>query len=78
MIDELSNHAIPLPLIVLGTIFAVRDKFDFVRKSKDVGELLQQVQAVTLKAVVPVQRLVRFLIHHVWVFLPEKYISRTI
>ena len=69
MVDELADHPVPLALVVLRPVLPVRHQFDLVGEAQDVGQLLQQVQAVALKAVVAAQLLVRLLVHHVRVFL---------
>lgn len=69
MVDELSNHAVPLSLIILGSIFPINHQSDLVREAQDVGEFLQQVQAVALEPIVPHQLFVGFFIHHVRIFL---------
>lgn len=69
MVDELPDHPVPLPLVVLGTVLPVCHQSDLVGEAQDVGELLQEVQAVTLEAVVPTQLLVRLFVHHIWIFL---------
>ena len=69
MVDELAHHAVPLALVVLGAVLPVRHQLDLVGEAEDVGQLLEQVQAVALEAVVPVQRLVRLLVHHIRVLL---------
>lgn len=53
MIDELLDHAVPLPLVVLRAVFPVLHQPDLVGEAQDDGQLLQQVDAVALKAVVP-------------------------
>lgn len=69
VVDELSNHAVPLSLIILGSIFPINHQSDLVREAQDVGEFLQQVQAVALEPIVTHQLFVGFFIHHVRIFL---------
>lgn len=69
MINEFSHHAIPLPFVVLSSIFTIRHQFYFIREAQNIGELFQQVQAVSLKAIISIQWFIRFLIHDIWIFL---------
>lgn len=71
MVDEFSDHPVPLPLVILGAVLAVSYQPDFIREAQDVGELLEKIQAVTLEAVVPTQLLVRLPVHHVWILLKD-------
>lgn len=71
VVNELPHHAVPLALVILSSIFAIGHQFYLIGEAQNVGELFEQVQAVAFKAVVPVQRLVRFLIHDIRVFLKE-------
>ena len=72
VLDELTDHAVPLALVVLGAVASVGDQPDLVGEAQDVGQLLQQVDAEALEAVVPHQRLVRLLKHDVWLLLPRR------
>lgn len=69
VVDELPHHAVPLPLVILSSVFPIRHQFYLVREAQDVGEFFQQVQAVALEAVIPVKGLVGFLVHDVGIFL---------
>lgn len=69
MFYELPDHAVPLALLVLGAVFPIRHQADLVREAQDVGQLLEQVDAESFKAVVPHQRLVRLLKHDIWLLL---------
>lgn len=71
VVNELPHHAVPLALVILSSIFAIRHQLYLIGEAQNVGELFEQVQAVAFKAVVPVQRLVRFLMHDIRVFLKE-------
>lgn len=71
MVNEFSHHAVPLPLVILSSVFAIRHQFYLIGKAQNVGELFEEVQAVTLKAIISIQRLIRFLIHHVRIFLGQ-------
>lgn len=54
MVDEFPHHAVPLPLVILSTIFAIRHQLDLVGEAQNVGELFEQVQAVAFKAIVSI------------------------
>lgn len=69
MFDELLDHAVPLALVVLKAVLSIRSQMDLVGEAQDVGELLQQVDAESLEAVVPDQRPVRLLKHDIWLLL---------
>lgn len=71
MVNEFSHHAVPFPLVILSSIFAVRHQFYLVGEAQNVGELFEQVQAVALKAIISIQRLIRFLIHDIRIFLEQ-------
>lgn len=59
VIDELLDHAVPLALVVLCPIFPVLHQPDLVGEAQDVGQFLKQVDAVSLKPVIPKQGPVR-------------------
>lgn len=69
MLDELLDHAVPLPLLVLRPVLAVLHQPDLVAEAQDDGQLLQQVDAVTLEAVVPKQGRVGLAEHDKGLFL---------
>lgn len=71
MVNEFPHHAVPLPLVILSSIFAIRHQFYLIGEAQNVGELFEQVQAVAFKAVISIQRLVRFLIHDIRIFLEQ-------
>lgn len=73
VVHELLDHAVPLArVLVLGAVPPVLHQADLVREAQDAGQLSQQVYAESLEAVVPVQRLVRLLEHHIWLFLSSE------
>lgn len=69
MVNEFPHHAVPLALVILSSVFAVGHQFYLIGEAQNVGELFEQVQAVSLKAVIAIKRLIGFLVHHVGVFL---------
>lgn len=69
MVYEFPHHAVPLALVILSSVFAIGHQFYLIGEAQNVGELFEQVQAVALKAVIAIQRLIGFLVHHVGVFL---------
>lgn len=71
MVNEFSHHAVPLPLVILSSIFAIRHQFYLIGEAQNVGELFEQVQAVAFKAVISIQWLIRFLIHDIRIFLEQ-------
>lgn len=73
MIHELSHHAVPLARVfVQCTVLPIFHQSHLIAEAEDARELSQQVDTVALKTVVPIQRLVRFLKHHIWLFLHRK------
>lgn len=71
MVNEFSHHAVPLPLVILSSIFAIRHQFYLIGEAQNVGELFEQVQAVALEAIISIEWLIRFLIHDVRIFLEQ-------
>lgn len=63
VVDELLDHPVPLTLVVLCSVLAVLHQADLVGEAQDDSQLLQQVDAVPLEAVVPKQGRVRFAEH---------------
>lgn len=55
VVDELSHHAVPLPFVILSSVFAVGHQLHLVGEAQNVGEFFEQVQAVAFEAVVSVQ-----------------------
>lgn len=72
MIYELSHHAVPLPRAVIQcAVLPVFHQSHLIAETQDGRELPQEVDAVTLEAVVSIQRFVRLLEHHVRFLLPR-------
>lgn len=69
VVNQLPDHSVPLSFVILRSVLPVSHQPDFVREAQDVGELLEEIQAVTLETVVPHQLLVRLFIHDVRIFL---------
>lgn len=38
VVNELPHHAVPLPFVILGSIFSIRHQFYLVREAQNVGE----------------------------------------
>lgn len=70
MVDQLLDHAVPLARgLVLGPVAAVLHQTQLVGEPQDASQLPEQVDAVTLKAVITVKGLVRLLEHHIGLHL---------
>lgn len=69
MVNEFSHHAVPLPLVILSSIFAISHQLHLIGEAQNVGELFEQVEAVALKAIISIQGLIRFLMHDIGIFL---------
>lgn len=69
MVNKFPHHAVPLALVILSSVFAIGHQFYLIGEAQNVGKLFEQVQAVALKAVIAIQRLIGFLVHHIGVFL---------
>lgn len=69
MVNELPHHAVPLPFVILSAVFSIGHQFYLIGEAQNVGEFFEQVQAVTLKAVISVKGFVGFLVHDVGIFL---------
>lgn len=69
VVNELLDHSIPLPLLILRPVFPVLHQPDLVGEAQDDGQLLQEVDAVALKAVVPKQSRVGLTEHDKGLFL---------
>lgn len=55
VVDELLDHAVPLALVILCPVFPILHQPDLVGEAQDVGQFLEQVDAVALKPVIPKQ-----------------------
>lgn len=71
VVDEFFYHPIPFPFVILCSIFAIRNQFNIVKKTQDIGQFFQQIQAISFKPVVSIQGLIGFPVHHVGLFLSE-------
>lgn len=72
VVDELLDHAVPLSLLILRPVFPVLHQPDLIGEAQDDGQLLQEVDAVALKAVVPKQSCVGLTEHDEGLFLHTK------
>lgn len=58
MVNEFLDHAVPLALVILCPVLAILHQPDLVGEAQDVGQFLEQVNAVALEPVIPKQGLV--------------------
>lgn len=70
VVHQFSDHPVPLArALFLGSILAILHQAHLISEAQDNSELSQEVDAVALKTIVAIQRLIRLLEHHIGLFL---------
>lgn len=70
MVHELPHHAVPLARVLIQrAVLPIFHQTHLIAEAQDARQLPEQVDTVALETVVPIQRLVRLLKHHIRLLL---------
>lgn len=72
MVNQLPDHSVPLSFVILRSVLPISHQTDFICEAQDVGELFEEIQAVTLETIIPHQLFVRLFMHYIRIFLRGK------